>query len=328
MPLPLKTDYAPMDALAVADVPHGNGWQYEPKWDGFRCLVFRDGAKVELQSKKGQPLARYFPELVEALARVKARKFVLDGEIVVPVGKALSFDELLQRIHPAASRIRKLSVERPATLVVFDLLVDERGKPLAGLALVDRRARLESFAKKYLKGRREDRALAGDAQRARCAQVARGRRRDARRGDRQAARPALPVRHPPGHGEGEAHALGRLRRRRVSLRDGQPAGRLAAARAVQRARPARPRRLLLDHPRTGQTRADEEAREAHQTPRLHRPAPPAGPAAGARSAARSGSRSIRSSSSRCNTTTSPTAGSVTGRSCCAGGRTSRRASAR
>ena len=152
MPLPLKTDYAPMDALAVADIPDGDGWQYEPKWDGFRCLVFRDGAKVELQSKKGQPLARYFPELVEALARVKARKFVFDGEIVVPVGKALSFDELLQRIHPAASRIRKLSVERPATLVVFDLLVDERGNSLADLALVDRRARLESFAKKYLKG--------------------------------------------------------------------------------------------------------------------------------------------------------------------------------
>jgi len=151
MPLPLKTDYAPMDALAVADIPSGEGWQYEPKWDGFRCLVFRDGSKVELQSKKGQPLARYFPELVDALARVKAGKFILDGEIVVPVGEALSFDELLQRIHPAASRIRKLSVERPATLVVFDLLVDERGQSLAQEPLVARRARLEAFAKKYLK---------------------------------------------------------------------------------------------------------------------------------------------------------------------------------
>ena len=152
MPLPLKADYAPMDALSVADIPNGEGWQYEPKWDGFRCLAFRDGGKIQLQSKKGQPLARYFPELVDALARVKARKFVLDGEIVVPVGKALSFDELLQRIHPAESRIRKLSVERPATLVVFDLLVDERGNSMANLRLIERRARLELFARKYLNG--------------------------------------------------------------------------------------------------------------------------------------------------------------------------------
>ena len=152
MALPLKTDYAPMDAQAVADIPNDDGWQYEPKWDGFRCLVFRDGAKIELQSKKGQPLARYFPELVDALAQVKADKFVLDGEIVVPVGGTLSFDDLLQRIHPAASRIRKLAVERPAVLVVFDLLVDEDGKPLAPLPLVQRRAKLEAFAKRNLKG--------------------------------------------------------------------------------------------------------------------------------------------------------------------------------
>jgi ATP-dependent DNA ligase len=152
MALPLKTDYAPMDALAVADIPNGDGWQYEPKWDGFRCLVFRDGSRIELQSKKGQPLARYFPELVDSLAQVKAGRFVLDGEIVVPVGDSLSFDDLLQRIHPAASRIRKLAVERPAVLVVFDLLVDEKGKTLAPLPLVERRAKLEAFAKRHLKG--------------------------------------------------------------------------------------------------------------------------------------------------------------------------------
>jgi ATP-dependent DNA ligase len=152
MPLPLKTDYAPMDALAVADIPNGDAWQYEPKWDGFRCLAFRDGSRIELQSKTGQPLARYFPDLVDALARVKARKFILDGEIVVPVGEALSFDELLQRIHPAETRIRKLAAERPAVLVVFDLLADERGSALASLPLVERRARLESFAKRYLEG--------------------------------------------------------------------------------------------------------------------------------------------------------------------------------
>ncbi len=152
MALPLKTDYAPMDALAVAEIPDDPGWQYEPKWDGFRCLVFRDGPRVELMSKKGQPLARYFPELVEALARLRAKRFILDGEIVIPLDGGLSFNDLLQRIHPAASRIRKLSVERPATLIVFDLLADEAGKSLAPEALSARRARLEDFARKHLKG--------------------------------------------------------------------------------------------------------------------------------------------------------------------------------
>ncbi len=150
MTLPIKPPYPPMEALLVSDIPAGDQWEYEPKWDGFRCLAFRDGKNLELQSKSGQPLARYFPEIVEALAKVKATKFVLDGELVIPVEGGLSFDDLLQRIHPAASRVLKLSKETPALFVVFDLLVDETGKPLVDLVLRKRRPKLESFAKKYL----------------------------------------------------------------------------------------------------------------------------------------------------------------------------------
>jgi len=139
-----------MEALTEAEIPAGPNWQYEPKWDGFRCLAFRDGAQVELQSKAGQTLGRYFPELVTALLALKAPKFVLDGEIVIPVGKNLSFDDLLMRIHPAESRIRKLSEETPATLIVFDLLVDEGGASLVAQPLAQRRSELENFAKSYL----------------------------------------------------------------------------------------------------------------------------------------------------------------------------------
>src|SRR6266581_5850118 len=152
MALPLPKSYPPMDALLVSEIPSGEQWQYEPKWDGFRTLVFRDGTKIDLQSKKGQPLARYFPEVVEAVGALAARKFVLDGELVIPQDKSLSFDALLQRIHPSESRIRKLSHETPAVLILFDMLVDVDGKLLAEVPLKVRRKALEGFAKKYLKG--------------------------------------------------------------------------------------------------------------------------------------------------------------------------------
>ena len=145
MSLPLPTSYAPMEAKLVGALPRGAHWQYEPKWDGFRCLAFKDGGDVDLRSKAGQPFNRYFPELVAAVGALDAPRAVLDGEIVIPIGAALSFDELLMRIHPAESRVRKLAAEHPGLLVVFDLLVDERGKSLTGLALAERRARLEAF---------------------------------------------------------------------------------------------------------------------------------------------------------------------------------------
>src|SRR2546423_15141119 len=108
----LKPPLPPMEARLVEQVPTGAEWQYEPKWDGFRCLAFRDGDSVYLQSKAEKPLGRYFPEIVEAVKALKPRQFVLDGEIAVPVGGKLDFDLLLQRIHPAASRIKKLSAEQ------------------------------------------------------------------------------------------------------------------------------------------------------------------------------------------------------------------------
>jgi len=161
MTLPIKPPYPPMEALLVSEIPTGENWEYEPKWDGFRCLAFRDGTKIELQSKSGQPLERYFPEVVNALLKLKASKFVLDGELVIPVSATVSaankrralefsFDSLLQRIHPAESRVARLAKETPANFIVFDLLVDETGKLLADLPLAKRRPRLESFAGKHL----------------------------------------------------------------------------------------------------------------------------------------------------------------------------------
>jgi ATP-dependent DNA ligase len=135
-----------MEATTVDDVPVGPHWQYEPKWDGFRCIAFRRGKKVELQSKSGKPLTRYFPDVAAELAKLRADKFVLDGEIVIATGNRLSFNDLLMRIHPAASRIKKLAEETPGTYIVFDLLEDADG-PLIDRPLAERRRSLERFAK-------------------------------------------------------------------------------------------------------------------------------------------------------------------------------------
>jgi len=148
MTLPLKKNYKPMEAHPASESPEGREWRYEPKWDGFRCLAFRDGNRIDLQSKSQKPLTRYFPELQTALCALRAKQFVLDGEIVIPVDGQLSFDDLLQRIHPAESRVRKLAEATPCVYIVFDLLVDETGRSLVNLALEERRKRLEAFAKK------------------------------------------------------------------------------------------------------------------------------------------------------------------------------------
>lgn len=140
-----------MEARSVDEIPVGDEWQYEPKWDGFRCIAFRDGAKVFLQSKAGQPLARYFPDVVEALERLPAKRFVLDGELAIPVKGALIFDELQLRLHPAASRVQKLAAAHPALFIVFDLLGDTSGKSLLAVPLRERRKQLESFARANFK---------------------------------------------------------------------------------------------------------------------------------------------------------------------------------
>src|SRR6185437_2204442 len=144
--LPIQPPYPPAEAKSVAALPHESGWLYEPKWDGFRCLAFRQADELVLQSKAGQPLGRYFPEIVAALLTLPARKFVLDGEIVIRSGAGLDFDALLQRIHPAASRIQRLSQETPATYMVFDLLVDGQGRSLAAKPLSARRMALQEYA--------------------------------------------------------------------------------------------------------------------------------------------------------------------------------------
>jgi ATP-dependent DNA ligase len=142
---------AAMEARSVDTIPRGSEWQYEPKWDGFRCLLYRDGNRVDLRSKSGEDLTRYFPELVEAALKLKAGRFLLDGEIVVPHGKAFSFDDLLQRIHPASSRVKKLSMETPALYLAFDLLAGSERKELSAKPLRKRRPALEQFAKTQFK---------------------------------------------------------------------------------------------------------------------------------------------------------------------------------
>ncbi|MET0180070.1 MAG: ATP-dependent DNA ligase [Novosphingobium sp.] len=139
---PIST--APMEARLVAELPDGPEWQFEPKWDGFRCLAFRDGGEVALMSKSGKPLERYFPEVVAMLGALRGDRFVVDGELILPVGGALSFDALQARLHPAASRIARLARETPAQLMLFDCL--QRGPAaLAAAPLAERRAELKRF---------------------------------------------------------------------------------------------------------------------------------------------------------------------------------------
>jgi ATP-dependent DNA ligase len=134
-----------MEAKLVESLPSDPGWQFEPKWDGFRCLAFRDGNKVELRAKSGKTLSRYFPEVIAALGDLPVQRFAIDGELAVPVGASLSFDALQMRLHPAESRVRKLAGETPAVLVLFDCLLDSGGRSLLDTALRQRREALEEF---------------------------------------------------------------------------------------------------------------------------------------------------------------------------------------
>jgi ATP-dependent DNA ligase len=134
----------PMEALLAEQLPDSPGWQYEPKWDGFRCIAVRDGAEVELWSKSGKPLARYFPEIAAMFGRLKARRFVLDGELLIVNNGVISFDALQLRLHPAESRVRKLAAETPAMFMAFDCLAIGK-EMLAAKPLRDRRARLEQI---------------------------------------------------------------------------------------------------------------------------------------------------------------------------------------
>jgi len=144
MTLPIQPPLSPMLAKLSTDIPTGDGWLYEPKWDGFRCIVFRDEDSIELASRNERPFTRYFPELLEPMLASLPKRCVVDGEIVVPAtdDRGLDFDALLQRIHPAESRVRRLAAETPASFVAFDLLaVDDES--LLSTPFAERRARLE-----------------------------------------------------------------------------------------------------------------------------------------------------------------------------------------
>ena len=142
IPLTLR----PMEALLVGDLPKdAEGWQFEPKWDGFRCLAFRSGSKVEIKAKSGKSLSRFFPEVLANLHALPHSTFVLDGELVIPLDGELSFDALQMRLHPAQSRINRLAGETPATLILFDCLLTKPRQPLLSKPFEERRAALEGL---------------------------------------------------------------------------------------------------------------------------------------------------------------------------------------
>jgi ATP-dependent DNA ligase len=141
----LSFDIAPMEAKLVDSLPSDDGWQFEPKWDGFRCLAYRYGEEVELRAKSGKTLSRYFPEVVAALRALPVKHFVIDGELAIPIGPSLSFDALQMRLHPAESRVRKLANETPAVLILFDCLIDPSKRDLMDEPLTKRREALETF---------------------------------------------------------------------------------------------------------------------------------------------------------------------------------------
>jgi ATP-dependent DNA ligase len=147
--LPIPLTLPPMEAKLVDDLPEGPGWRYEPKWDGFRCLAFRSGDKVELKAKSGKPLSRFFPDMVEVLQALPVDRFVIDGELTIAVCGELSFDALQARLHPAESRVRKLAAEHPAALVLFDCLMDADGRSLLKAPFSARRRELESLFARF-----------------------------------------------------------------------------------------------------------------------------------------------------------------------------------
>jgi ATP-dependent DNA ligase len=143
--LGIPLDLSPMEARLVGELPKDAGWQFEPKWDGFRCLAFRSGAEVEIKAKSGKSLSRFFPEVVSNLLSLKHGTFVLDGELVIRVDGDASFDALQMRLHPAASRVARLAGVTPADYAVFDCLLTKPMQPLLDRRFAERRSALEDF---------------------------------------------------------------------------------------------------------------------------------------------------------------------------------------
>jgi len=146
MHLPINPGYKPMEAKSATELPTGNHWQYEPKWDGFRCIAFRAGEKIELQSKAGRSLTRYFPDITDALRSIVAQRFVIDGELVISVDGTLSFESLVERMNRSAKQVMELARQHPALFLIFDILVADDDELLVNHTSRDRRTRLEGFA--------------------------------------------------------------------------------------------------------------------------------------------------------------------------------------
>ena len=145
----MRMTASPMEARSRPELPAGDGWWFEPKWDGFRCLAFKAKGRVELLAKSGKSLARVFPEVVERLERLEAESFILDGELLAQAGDRYAFEALQQRLHPAESRIRRLATETPATFVLFDMLADVDGTDLRKRPHRERHARLDAFVGRF-----------------------------------------------------------------------------------------------------------------------------------------------------------------------------------
>ena len=162
MTLPLPIELRADGGELVDELPNGDGWQYEPKWDGFRCLAFRDGDDVDLQSKAGKPLARYFPEVVAALAALRRSASCSTASSSIPTDGALSFDALLLRLHPGGEPHAQARRRAPARFIVFDLLVDAKGKRSSSSRCAERRAALEAFVAEHVPAGERRSALAAD----------------------------------------------------------------------------------------------------------------------------------------------------------------------
>jgi ATP-dependent DNA ligase len=147
-PFGLPLDFAPMESRAATELPDGADWWFEPKWDGFRCLVFKEGENVDLRAKSGKPLGRYFPEVVALVARLPVPRFVIDGELVIEIDGAFDFEALQLRLHPAASRVNKLAAQTPARIILFDMLMGADGGSLVDAPLSKRHTALERLVTK------------------------------------------------------------------------------------------------------------------------------------------------------------------------------------
>ncbi len=260
-----------MEARLVEELPDEAGWQFEPKWDGFRCVAYRSGVDVDLRAKSGKPLGRYFPEMVEAVAALPGGDFVLDGELVIPAGGTLSFDALQMRLHPAESRVKKLSRETPALYVLFDMLVSPGGKDIMQEPLTKRRAALEAFF---------DGIAGNDRFRLSPVTLDRGQAEAwLKRGG--GALDGVVAKACDGAYEPGERAMLKVKRLRTAdcvvggfryASKGHEVA-IAAARPFRRRGPAAPCRLYLDHPQRGTRRADEASGKAEGPARLHRPRP-------------------------------------------------------